>query len=302
MSNMKRIVILLLVLCAATLSGCARGEAVPEETVENVALEKDNKYTCSFDGVQHDFIVDLPEKTEGAPLVMMLHGFGDSAEGMRNTVHFEEKANPLGYAVVYVTGTPDPNDARSAACWNSGISAGISASDNRDVEFLCALARYLQDEYSLDKKRTFAVGFSNGAIMTHRLAMEAPGTFAAAVSVAGKMRESIWEAKNEKNSVGFFQITGEKDELVPKHSDGSAKYTKEPAIEDVVDYWAVSNGLEQTGTREIGSGSELTVYTGGGSAKQVWSLFVKNAHHSWPVEQLNGFDANDIILEFLETQ
>ena len=39
MSSMKRIVILLLVFCAAALSGCERGEAVPEETVENVALE-----------------------------------------------------------------------------------------------------------------------------------------------------------------------------------------------------------------------------------------------------------------------
>ena len=42
---------------------------------------------------------------------------------------------------------------------------------------------------------------------------------------------------------GFFQITGEKDDVVPKNSDGSAKYAIVPAIEDVIAYYAEANGL-----------------------------------------------------------
>jgi len=294
---MKKIIYFCLVftlifsLAASALAGCT-----PQMQLEEVVQKGENEFSCSFDGIEHDFIICLPENTEGAPLVLMLHGYGGNAESLQSTLHFEEDANPLGYAVVYVTGASDPNDSTSASGWNSGI--GLNS--NRDTEFLCALAKYLQKEYSLDKNRTFAVGFSNGAFMTHRLAMEAGDTFTAVVSVAGMMPESIWETRSEKNNVGFFQITGEKDDVVPKNSDGSAKFAKAPAIEEVMDYWASSNGLELSSAKEIGKGSQLSVYKNENSEKQVWHLFVKDGRHSWPSEDINGINTNEIILEFLE--
>ena len=69
--------------------------------------------------------------------------------------------------------------------------------------------------------------------MAHRLALETDGVFAAVVSVAGAAAESVWENRPGSLRVGLLQITGEKDGVVPKHSDGSARYAKSPAIEDV---------------------------------------------------------------------
>ena len=296
-----RVPLIGLILCAALtaalLTGCRAAEQAPVAELADVTPEKDNKYSCRFDGVRHYFITDMPDVTEGAPLVLMLHGYGESAEIMRGRVHFEEQANPLGYAVVYVTGAPDPNDPTSAAGWNSGIGA----EGNRDTEFLAALARYLLKEYSLDSGRVFAVGFSNGAFMTHRLAMDAGDTFAAVVSVAGMMPQSVWERRAEHSVTGVFQITGEKDDVVPKHSDGSAKYSKVPAIEDVMDYWAAACGAELSGTSETGKGSVLTRYENSDDRLQVWHLLVRNGRHSWPDEKLSGFDTNALILEYLET-
>ena len=146
------------------------------------------------------------------------------------------------------------------------------------------------------------VGFSNGAFMAHRLATEADGRFTAFVSVAGMMPASVWEARPESNAVGFFQITGEKDDVVPKNSDGSARFAKAPAIEDVVAYWVESNGLELVETSRIGMDSELTKYAGAGKPQQVWNLFVKNGRHSWPSEQFNKIDTNACILAFFEAQ
>ena len=83
--------------------------------------------------------------------------------------------------------------------------------------------------------------------MAHRLAMEAGDTFRAVVSVSGMMQPEVWEKRNKTNNVSFFQITGEKDDVVPKRSDGTAKYTTAPAIEDVMEYWAKSDGLSLTG-------------------------------------------------------
>ena len=260
--------------------------------------EKPDTCTCSFDGVKHTFLLELPEETEGAPLVIMLPGYGNTAEAFRTEIHFERDANPLGYAVVYVTGAPDPCSATSSVGWNSEAGTG----GNRDVEFLTALARYLQETYSLDRNRCYAVGFSNGAFMTDRLAMEASDTFQACVSVAGLMKQSVWDLRRENNTVGFFQITGEKDDVVPKNSDGSARYAKAPAIEDVMEYWAASNGLDRSETVPVGVASVMTRYTGVDKPQQVWHLVVSNGHHSWPSERFHQINTNALILEFLDAQ
>ena len=114
------------------------------------------------------------------------------------------------------------------------------------------------------------------------------------------MPERIWEGAPENHEIGFFQITGEKDDVVPKDSDGSAKFAKAPAIELVMDYWVTSNGLAKSEEAEIGKGSILTKYTKEGSKKQVWNLFVKDGRHSWPEENISGIKVNELIVEFLE--
>ena len=277
-------------------SGDVAGDVSYEELTD-VSKISDNKYTCTYENVKHDFIVFLPDNTDGAPFILMLHGYGDSAEGFCGSIHFEEEACEKGYGVIYVEGAPDPNDPTSSRCWNSGIGSG----GNNDVGFLCSLAKYLEKEYSFSEDRAYAAGFSNGAFMMHRLAMEASDVFSGVVSVAGKMPESVWDSKNENNNISFFQISGEKDEIVPKNADGSAKFVNDPAIEDVMDYWVSSNGLKLTDSGEIGNGSVLSKYSNDGSDIKVWNLDVKNCHHSWPEESLYGFDTNSVILDFLES-
>lgn len=277
-----------------------------EQTEEAIDFELSMKpesgtYSCRFEGKEHELILDIPEDAKGAPLVVMLHGYGGNAESFRSDTAFEKDANEKGYAVLYVTGAPNPNDSTSATGWNfEGLENG-----NRDVEFLCELARCVCEQCDLDASRVFAVGFSNGAFMAHRLAMEGQDTFAAVVSVAGMMSEGVWEKRNDKNQVSVFQITGEKDDVVPKNSDGSARFSKAPAIEDVMEYWAASNGLTLTETANVGKKSILTTYAlsndndGQVSTCQVWHLWIPDGRHSWPSEQITGVQTNQLILEFL---
>lgn len=294
---MKKLVAICLVFgMFACLCGCG-GKEKQKYTLENVVQESETKITCTFDGVEHYFNMFFPEKTEGAPLVLMLHGHGESPESFVNMSHFEEKANELGYGVVYVSGSVQPGDPVKVRGWNSGIYT----EGNRDVDFLVTVAEYMQENYLFDAERTYAAGFSNGAFMTHRLAMEASDTFSAVVSVAGKMPNRLWEDKNKKNNVSVLQITGEKDDVVPKHSDGSAKSAKDPAIEDVMEYWGESNGLELTETVGVGERGTLTKYESTEKTAKVWHLFIEDAHHSWYNEKINKVDSNTVILDFFES-
>lgn len=265
-------------------------------TLDQVIQINEEVYETSFDGIKHDFIVCLPENYDNAPLVLMLHGYGESAEGFRQKTAFEEEANERGFVVVYVTGAPNLEDKTSSNGWNSGIGK----SSNKDVEFLRELSIYLCDTYNLDKERIYAVGFSNGAFMTHRLAMEANDVFAGVVSVAGMMPESIWEDKTNDCKINIFQITGEKDDVVPKNKDGSAKYSNAPAIEDVIAYYVDSNDLTLSETTTIGKKSVLSTYTSADSSIKVWNLDIPDGRHSWPDEKITGINTNKLILDFLE--
>lgn len=306
---MKKIIIALLtILIVTVLSGCENGQVSDTDGFErrdhsglkldSIELAEDGTGLAVYGGVNHDVIVCLPESTEGGPLVLMLHGYGTSASSFRHMTSFDKEANPLGYAVVYVTGASNPNDATSSRGWNSGI--GMSG--NEDVDFLCALANDLCNIYSLDSSRVFAVGFSNGAFMSHRLAAEADDTFAAVVSVAGMMPESIWVNRPEQCKIGILQFTGEKDDVIPKNSDGSAESSKAPAIEDVMEYYVEKNEASLLDTVNIGKKTSLEKYISSDSKKQVWNIFISDGRHSWPDEATVGFSTNQVILEFLETE
>ena len=267
-------------------------------TLDSFEQPENGKGQVVFEGKKHGYILHLPECEDNAPLVVMLHGYGESAESFCQKTNFEREANAKGYAVVYITGLPTPEDPTSAAGWNSGI--GISS--NNDVDFLCAFVNDLCKIYSFDRTRIYAVGFSNGAFMTHRLAIEANDIFAAIVSVAGMMPAKMWEDKPEKCEIGVFQITGEKDDVVPKDYDGSSKYSKAPAIETVIEYYVKINGLSHEDRSVVGKKSTLEKYSSLNSTKQVWSLFIPDGRHSWPDEQIVGFNVNNLIIDFLETQ
>ncbi len=297
--------------------------SVSGNKIENIALTGDGHYTCTFDGVEHDLILDLPEDSDGnpvdpkgSPLILMLHGYGSTAEAFRRDTGFHEDANKKGYTVVYVTGAPNPGDATSAAGWNyDAIDSG-----NKDVDFLKALVSYMEDQYQTDRTRRFAIGFSNGGFMCHRLAIEAADTFSAVVSVSGMMPEHIWAERPDTLHVSVFQLTGEKDDTIPKNSDGSARYAKAPAIEEVIEYYASANSLKLNETQTAGKDSVLTKYEKESSlsddaaklrsdpetkdrkdraGSHVWHLVVKDGRHSWSAENVTGINTNQLILEFL---
>ena len=287
-------IFLVSLLFSLLLITACKGKKVEHAVIKAEQINA-NKYSFIVNNVEYTYSIDFPKVVENSALVIMVHGMNNTGERMKLDTHFDESANLRGYTVVYVT---IAQNSGSIYGWNSGIAG----QGNDDVLFLRRLAEYLEKEYSLDKKRTFAVGFSNGAFMMHRLAMEAADVFEACVSVAGKMPHNVWNNRNKKNHIGFFQITGEKDEVTPKRSDKGASYSYDPLIEDVMDYWAESNGLTVVSMEEIGKGSGLTKWSGKAASKkaQVWHLLVKNGHHLWAEEELTGINTNELILDFFD--
>ena len=264
--------------------------------LQNISLITKNEFSCVYQGIEHKVIVDFPEVVENSPLIIMLHGYGNSASSFRSTTGFEKDATSQGYTAAWVSGSKNPKVRTSLPEWNSGLGYN----NNDDVGFLVSVVEYFQTNYNTSKEKVFAIGFSNGAFMTHRLALEASDVFAGVVSVAGKMPKYVWENKTKKCNINVFQITGEKDNVVPKKLDNSVATAIDPAIEDVIEYYVQANGLEIKEEVKIGN-STLEKYKSNSSDKKIFHLLVDEGYHSWPTEQINGIDTNKLILEFLKS-
>ena len=279
--------------CLACITACSKDS---KDTITNVTKsDKDDYYSCQYGDINRKYILHIPEGIkENVPLVLLMPGYAQSAEECQRYTEMDDKADKYGYVVAYVQGESDPYDKSSAAGWNSGIKD----KGNDDTGFLVALAHYLQETYHCSSEYTFAVGFSNGAFMSYRLACEASDTFRAVASVCGSMTNGAWHARQEKTSVGILQINGTLDDVVPLNSSSYVHYGDAPAIDGVIEYWNTANGLDKEETKTLSERVTAHCYSGKDTDTQVWYVEIQDGRHGWPNKDLTGIDTSELILEY----
>lgn len=125
-----------------------------------------------------------PNPTEAMPLIVAIHGATGSLEVYRKVANLESLAAREGVIVVYPEGTRLGN----VLLWNAGACCLPGVRDQPDdVGFILRVLQDVERRFPVDRTRIYAVGMSNGAMMTYRLATEAPTQFAAVATVAGPM-------------------------------------------------------------------------------------------------------------------
>ena len=142
------------------------------------------------DGIERKAILHVPASyRDGQPMALVLafHGGGGHAEYMADDERYGliSAAERHGFVVVFPNGYSKLPGGRFAT-WNAGGCCG-DARDKQidDVGFVRALTKRLQSQLSIDARRIYATGMSNGGMMSHRLACEAADVFAAVAAVAG---------------------------------------------------------------------------------------------------------------------
>ena len=167
------IAIAIVALCA----GPARAALAPGD--HRIALE--------HGGRQRSYIVHVPPAArEGRPLPVILnfHGGGGNAEGQQKYSRMDALADAEGFLAVYPDGTGRMSGR--LLTWNAGTCCAYSAANNvDDVGFTLVLLTDLEARQPVDRRRVYATGLSNGAMMAWRLAVEASDRIAAIAPVAG---------------------------------------------------------------------------------------------------------------------
>ena len=149
------------------------------------AFAGDETGTIQSGGVERSYLAYIPDRLPpGAPLLFALHGTGGSGEHMRveTGAEFDRLADAQGFAVIYPTGYKNSwDDCRKT----DPLPAKAQKID--DIAFFRALVAKFHDTHGIDPRRVFIMGYSNGAQMAMRVALEAPDLAAGIAAVSANL-------------------------------------------------------------------------------------------------------------------
>lgn len=243
-------------------------------------------------GQKRTYLLYLPRgySAERAyPLVVVLHGSkGDSKQIMEQT-GMSAKADSEGFVVAYPQGI-----GRS---WADG--RGVSNADEKgvdDVGFMKAMLAQIQQKATIDPKRIYATGISNGGMMSNRLACDMSSTFAAIGPVAGPLPTKVRARCKPTDPISVVSIRGGADPLVKLQGGTVGRNMGEVESErDATSFWAKHDGC--TG-EPASSELQARVKDGTSVSKKDWgdckagtevvSYVVAGMGHNWPPSELKG--------------
>lgn len=273
----------------------------------------DHLRTLEVDKLTRSYRVHVPPQYDSArpmPLVLALHGATMTAKAMEVLTGLDKKADEAGFIVVYPTGTgPTP----FLLTWNSGgFASYLSTNKPNDVRFIAKVLDDAEDVLTVDKKRVFATGISNGAMMCYRLADEMSERIAAIAPVSGTI---AIEKYAPKRRVPVLHIHGTADNLVPY--DGPTKSIElvmqfQPVAETIATCVKVNGSSAKAKISELPTirdncTCKRLVYSAGAHGAEVVLYIIGGGGHTWPGRPFGGgllgrytmnFQADDVIWDF----
>jgi polyhydroxybutyrate depolymerase len=294
-----------IVLVAATLAS-----SLPAAAGEAVA------HTIDVNGVSRNYLLYAPPGQSGKrmPAFIMMHGSGSSATQQERYSNFDAFAQAHGLVVMYPNGIDKH--------WNDGRVIGHESMAD-DIGFIKAMLAEVIAQGSIDPKRVYAAGISNGGFMAQHMACVMPDALAGIAVVAATQPVDAACPSPRPMPVIFFQGTA--DKFVPfnggpiapqfganrgtamsnaqavaiwqkRNGCGAAQRTQIPS-KDASDPLPVT---VETYSCPAGRGLEDVIVQGGG---HTWP----GAHQGWLATKILGpvtdnIDANATIWSFFQSQ
>ncbi len=210
---------------------------------------------ASAAGAQQDVVVDagrgpiklhVPaayEQGEPIALVVQLHGYGSSAVFNELYMRMTAQSDARGFLLALPNGTLDVFGARY---WNATNACCEYFGELDDSAYLRNLVEVVAATYSVDARRVYFVGHSNGGFMSHRMACDHADLVTAIVSVAGANWEDIGECQPSE-PVHTLQIHGTADDVIFYPGGCLAGLGCYPGARTTTEGWAALNGCEVNG-------------------------------------------------------
>jgi polyhydroxybutyrate depolymerase len=216
-----------------------------------------------------------------APLIVLLHTYGNTGAGQDQYMGLSALADTYGFIMVAPDGTPSAG-AGNPRFWHASTACcNWEGEDLDDVGYITGLIDTVKAKYSIDEKRVFILGHSNGAFMAHRLAYERSTNIAAIVSLAGA--DEMGQRPAPDQPIHVLQIHGTGDTAIA-YDGGEIQGNAYPSATQSVANWAERNGCSGGGVdagmldldRNLdGMESTITRHANGckaGGSAELWTI------------------------------
>jgi polyhydroxybutyrate depolymerase len=281
---------LLALLVASACSSSSSQQAQPGDAgadAADAAIGLGGYDPMSFGGSRPTKLY-VPSGYTGAPtpLVILLHGYG--ASGGEEDLYLDFHATAEAKTVLYAH--PDGTiDKSGSKFWNAtDACCNFYGSTVDDSAYLTALVEEIGKRYSVDPKRVYFFGHSNGAFMSYRMACDHADMVAAIVSLAGATWLDTSKCKPSA-PVSVLEVHGTSDTMVlyggsATTADGGTGGTYPGATTTVAD-WATYDGCSSPPDTSLppmhidasqsGNETHVTHYSAGcrsGSEVDLWTI------------------------------
>ncbi len=247
------------------------------------------KQSIELGGSTREYLLHLPrsyESSDNFPLVIALHGYTDNPRLMEFYSGFSRKAEKENFIVVYPYGTKSETDKNLS--WNGGSCCGNGVLSNiKDVEFINSLTDELLDKYKIDPKKVYVVGFSNGGLLTYRIASETPERYKAFAVVSGTIGGKVYKKlppyiiPNPIKSISILLMHGMQDSRIPYRGGLNANKDGEfKSFKDSSEFWIQKNNCKGALKTE----NEVSInesFENCENKTQVQLYSIKNSGHMW---------------------
>jgi polyhydroxybutyrate depolymerase len=253
------------------------------------------------------------------PVVFVLHGGGGNAAMMRFKTDFDDISDRENFLVVYAAGTSSQFTDRRLH-WNAGFpTKDPKQAKVDDVGYFSAILDDLPKYFSIDTRRVYATGLSNGAKMCYRLAAELSDRIAAIAPVAGQRSLSEF-AKPPARAISIIHLHGKNDDWSaydggPSRGTGRGQHQPYPVppVEEAIQTWVKHNRCSpEPEVTRVGKARCLR-YSGGRDGTEVVLWVLEDGGHTWPGGKVTRFEelirvgktnrdisASEVIWEFFQ--
>ena len=207
LNALMRLCTLLFLSFLAAIQAPAQGKL--RELLTGRPPEGFTERSWTVDGVKRTALVRVPADPKAPEAVVFCwHGHGgNSAQSVRGWAF--DKADPTSI-LIYPQGLPTVSPLVDKEGRRSGWQSAVGAEGDRDIKLFDAILADLKKERSVNERRIYSMGHSNGAAFSYVLWQARPDVLAAVGSVAGSLTIKARDLK----PLPVIHVAGENDPLV----------------------------------------------------------------------------------------
>ena len=296
------------------------------------SLNAQTMKTLTWGGQERQYLEYVPSTystDKPAPVLFMLHGLGDQVDSFFYATNIGQMAEQKGWIVVcpqaldFNLQIPGMGNYDFGTSWNAGITVTVQfelygmpftfpVTVNENVDdsgFLVETLQTVGNEYNLDQDSVFFAGFSLGACMCHRMAIDLGERINAIAAVSGVIGNDM-QNTIPTSHLNVLEIFGTNDEMISYEGaeislQSYGMYNIGLPAEETVEFWRAWNDCDEEpvfeeypDTQNDGMTFEMYSYLNGTNDSRVSFLKVNNGLHRWYTGDSYDIDYNEEIVKF----